>query len=158
YPEDERGAAIGTWSAASSVVAAVGPVAGGWVVAHASWRWLFFFNVPVAAATIVLADRRIAETRDPDAPPRLDVAGAALVTVGLGVIVYALIAAGGAGGIASPRSLALLVTGALALAAFVAVEARRQAPMVPLGLFRSRTFAGANLLTLLLYAALGAEM
>ncbi|HSS39824.1 MAG TPA: MFS transporter [Polyangia bacterium] len=157
YPAQARGAAIGTWSAWSAITAAVGPVAGGWVAAHASWRWLFFFNVPVAAVVIVLAARRIPETRDPDAPPRIDVAGAALATIGLGLLVYALIDAGPAA-LGSPRVLALLVLGMAALAGFIVVEARVKLPMVPLGLFRSRTFAATNLLTLLLYAALGGAM
>ncbi|HVY37293.1 MAG TPA: MFS transporter [Polyangia bacterium] len=157
YPAERRGAAIGTWSAWSAITAAVGPVAGGWVAAHASWRWLFFFNVPVAAVVVALAARRIPETRDPEAPPRVDLAGAGLATVGLGLLVYALIEAGPAG-LASPRVLALLGVGAAALGAFVGVEARVRWPMVPLGLFRSRTFAATNALTLLLYAAMGGAM
>jgi EmrB/QacA subfamily drug resistance transporter len=155
YPDHARGKAIGTWSAASAVTAAVGPVAGGWVVAHASWRWLFFFNVPVAAATVALAARHVRETRDDSAPARLDVPGAVLATTSLGLVTYALI---DAGGVASPRVLALLATGAVAFGAFLRVESRRQAPMVPLSLFGSRTFSGANLLTLFLYAALGGAL
>ncbi len=158
YPEKTRGAAIGTWSAWSAITAAVGPVAGGWVVAHASWRWLFFMNVPLAVAVIVLGWRQVAETRDPEAPPHLDLAGATLATVGLGLVVYALVDAGQAGGLTTGRALAPLGLGALTLGAFVLCEWRRAAPMVPLSLFRSRTFAGANLLTLLLYAAMGALM
>jgi EmrB/QacA subfamily drug resistance transporter len=159
YPEKTRGAAIGTWSSWSAITAGLGPVAGGWVVAHASWRWLFFFNVPVAAVVIALGARRVAETRDPEAPPRLDLAGAALATLGLGLVVYALVDAGGAAGrLATARVLVPLALGALTLVAFVVLEARRQAPMVSLGLFRSRTFSGANLLTLLLYAAMGGAL
>ena len=157
FPAEKRGAAIGTWSAWSAITAAAGPVAGGWVASHASWRWLFFFNVPVAAVVVMLAARRVSETRDPEAPTRLDLAGAALATLGLGLVVYALIDAGPLG-ISSPRALALLGLGAAALCAFVVVEARVTAPMVPLALFRSRTFSGTNLLTLLLYAALGGAL
>ena len=97
YPEEARGAAIGTWSAASGVTASIGPVAGGWVVAHASWRWLFFFNLPLAALVVALAALRVGETRDPDAPRRLDLPGAALATAGLGLVVYALVNAGPSG-------------------------------------------------------------
>ena len=97
YPAERRGAAIGSWSAWSAITGAVGPVVGGWVASHASWRWLFFFNVPVAGLVVTLAIRRVAETRDPDAPPRLDLAGAALATLGLGLVVYALIEAGPTG-------------------------------------------------------------
>jgi EmrB/QacA subfamily drug resistance transporter len=157
FPPAERGRAIGTWSAWSAITAAVGPVAGGWVATHASWRWLFLFNLPVAAAVVLLAARRVAESRDPEAPRRLDFAGAALATLGLGLIVYALIDAGPTG-LGSRRTVALIALGAAFLVAFVVVEARRAAPMVPLGLFRSRAFTGANLLTLCLYAALGGAL
>jgi len=158
YPEKERGAAIGTWSAWSSITAALGPVAGGWVVAHGSWRWLFFFNVPVAAAVLVLAGRHVGETRDETAAQRMDWPGAGLATLGLGAIVYALLGAGAQGGIGRPRVLAVLASGALVLVGFVVREARARAPMVPLALFRSRTFAAANVLTFFLYAALGGAL
>jgi EmrB/QacA subfamily drug resistance transporter len=153
YPERARGAAIGTWSAWSAITGAVGPVAGGWVVTHASWRWLFLFNVPIAMLVVALAARKVTETRDPSASARLDLAGATLATVGLGLVVYALIDSG-----SSARTLTLLGLGAATLALFVLVEARRPAPMLPLSLFRSRTFAGANLLTFMLYAALGGAL
>jgi EmrB/QacA subfamily drug resistance transporter len=155
---DARGAAIGTWSAFSAVTAAIGPVAGGWVVTHASWRWLFFFNAPLAIGVVALAQLRVGESRDDTAPNRVDALGALLATAGLGLIVYALIDSERAGGLGSARVLTPLVAGVLTLGAFVAVEAWRPAPMVPLSLFRSRTFSGANLLTLLLYAALGATL
>jgi len=158
FPEAARGRAIGAWSAASAITAAVGPVAGGWVVMHGSWRWLFLLNLPLAAVVIGLAALRVAETRDEASTGRLDLAGAAIATAGLFLVVYALIDSGRVGGPGSARSVLLLGLGGLALAAFVAVEARRTAPMVPLSLFRSRTFAGANLLTLLLYGALGGAL
>ncbi len=155
YPEATRGAAIGTWSAASGIAAAVGPILGGWVITYASWRWLFFFNLPIGAMTVVLAGRRVAETRDEGAARGIDVIGALLATVGLGAIVWALLEAPNAGGLTSVRTLAMLLGGTLALAAFIVVEGRIRAPMVPLGLFRSRPFAVANVVTALLYAALG---
>jgi EmrB/QacA subfamily drug resistance transporter len=160
HPADKRGAAIGSWSAWSAITGAVGPVVGGWVASHASWRWLFIFNVPVAALVVALAMRRVTETRDPDAPRRLDLGGAALATLGLGLVVYALIEAGPTG-LGSAPTQVLLGLGAAALIAFVVVEAKvksPRSPMVPLGLFRSRTFAGTNLLTLLLYAAMGGAL
>jgi EmrB/QacA subfamily drug resistance transporter len=157
YPDEEqRGRAIGTWSSFSAITAAGGPVAGGWVVSHASWRWLFYFNVPVAVLVLLLARGGVAETRDESAPRRMDWGGASMVTVGLGLVVYALIDSGkvaGAGG-----EVALVVAGIATLIAFVVVESRRAEPMVPLALFRSRTFAGTNALTLLLYGALGGAM
>ncbi len=154
YPESTRGAAIGTWSACSSIVAAVGPVAGGWVVVNVSWRWLFLFNIPLAAVVVVLAHLRVTETRDDAAPRRMDWLGAGLATLGLGLVVYALVDTHHARAV----TVGLVACGAATLAAFVWVEARGAAPMVPLELFRSRTFAGANALTLLLYAALGGAL
>jgi EmrB/QacA subfamily drug resistance transporter len=151
--KEERGAAIGTWSAFSAMTAAIGPVAGGWVVAHASWRWLFLFNAPVAALILVFARKRVAETRDESAPERMDWVGASLATVGLGLIVYGLVDSARQAGTA--RLVLFVGVGVVILIAFVAVEARCASPMVPLSLFRSRSFSGANLLTLFLYAALG---
>jgi EmrB/QacA subfamily drug resistance transporter len=156
YPEKTRGAAIGTWSATTAIMAAIGPVLGGWVVAHASWRWIFFFNVPIGLAVAALATRRVTDTRDESAAGPLDVAGSLLAVAGLGAIVWGLLEAPAAGGIAAPRTLASLGAGAVALFGFGVVERRAASPMVPLSLFRSRTFAGTNLATLLLYAALGA--
>jgi EmrB/QacA subfamily drug resistance transporter len=153
YDDQTRGAAIGTWSAFSSITGAVGPVAGGWVVAHASWRWLFFFNVPLAAAVVVLSRRHVVETHDDEAPATMDWLGAALATLGLGLVVFALVDSADPGG--ARLMVPLLGLGLLTLAAFVVVEGRGRAPMVHLSLFRSRTFSGTNLLTLLLYAALG---
>lgn len=154
YSERERGAAIGTWSAASSVTGAIAPVLGGWLVSHASWRWLFVVNVPVGIGIAWLASEHILESRDEQASERMDWAGAALVVAGLGSLVYGLIERGAAaegGGIPITAGLALLLL-------FIWVEARSSAPMLPLTMFRSRVFSAANLLTLLLYAALGATM
>ena len=152
--ERARGAAIGTWSAASAVLGALGPVAGGWVASHASWRWLFVFNVPIAVLTVAIALARVAETRDDRADARVDVPGAALATLALGLMVYGLLEAGTRGAVGA-RIAGSLAASAVLGAAFVVFEARAAAPMVPLALFRSRTFSGANLLTLLLYGALG---
>lgn len=151
-----RGRAIGTWSGATSITAAVGPVIGGWLVEHVSWRAVFVINLPLAAIVLLLVWRYVPESRDENAM-RLDWAGAALATVGLGALVFGLIESSSLG-MGSARVLAALVIGVLALAAFVVLEARRDHPMVPLGLFRSRTFSGANLLTLLLYGALGGAL
>ncbi|MEO6420211.1 MAG: MFS transporter, partial [Polyangiaceae bacterium] len=151
-----RGAAIGTWSAFSAMTAAVGPVAGGYVVTHASWRWLFLFNVPIAVVILVLARGRVAETRDESAPEKMDWLGASLATVGLGLIVYGLVDSARQAG--TVRLLTFVGIGVVILIAFVAVEARCPSPMVPLSLFASRSFSGANLLTLFLYAALGGAL
>ncbi len=155
YGPHERGRAIGTWSSTTAITAALGPVAGGWLVSHASFRWLFLFNLPVAIATGALLLLRVPETRDETAPSRVDIPGALLTILGLGAIVFALLDAPRMGGLTSPAVLALLAIGVVVLGLFVLVESRSRVPMVPLGLFRVRTFSGTNALTLLLYASLG---
>jgi EmrB/QacA subfamily drug resistance transporter len=144
YPVEKRGRAIGTWSGFTSITTAIGPVLGGWLIEHGSWRWAFFINLPIAAAVIALTLWRVPESRSASSEHRVDWPGLVLTTFGLGGITYALI-----------QSAPVIGTiGALLLIIFVFVEARSASPMLPLGLFRSRNFTGANLLTLFLYAAL----
>jgi EmrB/QacA subfamily drug resistance transporter len=157
FPPESRGRAIGTWSAFTGVTAAIGPLVGGWLVDHASWRWVFFLNLPLAAAVLGLAAWRVPESRDPETASRLDWAGAALATLGLGGVTFGLIELPARGALGASALLAL-GGGIAALAGFVFAEARSPAPMMPLGLFRSRNFAGANLLTFCLYAALGGAL
>ncbi|MDP9375821.1 MAG: MFS transporter, partial [Chloroflexota bacterium] len=160
FSGEERGRAIGTWSGFTAITAALGPVLGGWLVENLSWRWVFFINLPLAAAVLALVFWRVPESRDEGAAGGLDWPGAALATIGLGALVFGLIEAG-ARGLADLVVLGALVAGVAALALFVAVEARPsggRTPMMPLGVFRSRDFSGANLLTLLLYAALGGAL
>jgi EmrB/QacA subfamily drug resistance transporter len=153
FPEHERGRAIGTWSGFSGITAAVGPVLGGFLVDRYSWVWAFLVNIPLAAVVLVIGWRHLPESRSA-AARELDGWGALLATIGLGGIVYAFIEAP-ARHWGSPAVLAALLAGCVAMALFIVVEARVRAPMVPLSLFRNRNFAGANLLTLWLYAALG---
>lgn len=157
FPERERGRAIGTWSGFSGVAAAVGPVLGGFLVDHYSWPWAFLVNAPLGAAVIAIAAWRVPESKSPAAGTRLDVRGAVLATVALGGIVFALIEAPVQGWRATPVLLAASA-GVTAAIVFVLVEQRTPAAMLPLHLFRNRDFAGANLLTLLLYAALGGSL
>ncbi|HZF12653.1 MAG TPA: MFS transporter [Thermoanaerobaculia bacterium] len=157
FPPDRRGRAIGTWSGATAITAAVGPLLGGWLVDHASWRWVFFLNLPLAVAVLVLGWTRVPESRDSEAAQTLDGWGALLATAGLGALTFGLVEWPRLGP-RDPRVAGTLAGGVLALAGFVWVEARRAAPMMPLSLFRSKTFAGANLLTLFLYAALGGSL
>jgi EmrB/QacA subfamily drug resistance transporter len=162
YSEDQRGRAIGTWSAFTAITASIGPVLGGWLVAHASWRWVFFINLPMAVVVILLSVWRVPESRDETASRNVDWPGAALATFGLGAITYALISYSAAGSYSPAGSPAaygheaivwgLGVAGLVALLCFLIVESRSPAPMVSLHLFRSRDFFGANLLTFLLYA------
>jgi EmrB/QacA subfamily drug resistance transporter len=154
FPASERGAAIGTWSGFTAITTAIGPVLGGWLVQHVSWRWVFFINVPAAATVVWLAQAHIEESRDEEASRTLDWPGAVLVTVGLGAITFALIQAPSGG--ASVVWSGLL--GVVCLVLFVAIEMRSASPMIAPRLFRSRDFTGTNLLTLLLYGALGGLM
>ena len=156
FEGERRGKAIGTWSGFSGITAALGPILGGYLVENVSWRAAFLINVPLAAVVVFIALRHVPESRDPDAR-RLDLPGASLATLGLGGIVYGLIESSNRG-FGDPLVLGALVLGVAALAAFVFVERRSHEPMMPLSLFRSRNFSGANLLTLLLYAGLGGAL
>ncbi len=157
FDEKRRGRAIGTWSGFSAITAALGPLLGGWLTDHVSWRWVFFLNVPLAAAVILISLRFVPESRDGEAAKGTDWAGAALATLGLGGLTFGLIESSRLGW-SDPRVWGALIVGVAASAAFLAVEARVASPMMPLSLFRSRTFTGANLLTLWLYAALGGAL
>ena len=157
FPKSERGAAIGTWSAFSGITAAVGPVVGGFLVEHYSWTWAFLVNVPVSAALLLICVTKVPESRGSGGSGTIDVLGACMATLGLAGVVFALIEAPAQGWMAPPIWIAAGV-GLGALAFFIRVEAHSAAPMMPLSLFRERNFAGANLLTLLLYAALGGSL
>jgi len=152
FAEKDRGQAIGTWSGSTAITTALGPVMGGWLIEHVSWRAIFFLNLPIAAVVLFLVLRFVPESRDPESK-RLDLSGAALATISLGTIVYGLIESPRLG-FRSPVVMSALAVGVCTFAAFIAVEGYKRSPMMPLSLFRSRDFAGANLLTLLLYAAL----
>jgi EmrB/QacA subfamily drug resistance transporter len=156
YPKERRGAAIGTWSAFSGITAAIGPVLGGFLVEHASWHWAFLVNLPLGILLVVVCFWRVPESKGMNAG-HIDIAGAVLATIGLAGVVYAFIEAPLQGWF-SPAVMTSGVVGIAGLVAFVIVEMRIAAPMLPLGLFRDRDFAGANLLTLLLYASLGGSM
>ena len=154
FPESERGQAIGTWAGFSGITAAVGPVIGGWLIDHYSWAWAFLVNAPLAALIVAMAVLRVPESRDPRAVGQLDWVGSALVTLGLGGIVFAFIE-GPARQWTSPVVIGALALGAAAMGGFLVWLKRVQQPMLPLHFFRDPVFAGANALTLLVYAALG---
>jgi EmrB/QacA subfamily drug resistance transporter len=157
FDEAERGRAIGTWSAFSAITTAIGPIAGGWLVDHATWRAAFLINVPLAAIVVGLSMRFMSESRDSSRSARVDWLGAALAVLGLGAIIFALLEWPRRAG-HSQAVAAVLVCGVVLLAALVIVERRVPTPMVPLRLLTSRTFTLANLLTLLLYGALAAAL
>ncbi|HSD46562.1 MAG TPA: MFS transporter [Pyrinomonadaceae bacterium] len=156
FNKAERGKAIGTWSGFSAITTAIGPVLGGWLVENVSWRAVFFLNLPFAVAVLVISIWHVPETREEN-HGALDWFGAALATVGLGALVYGLLESPRLG-FGNPLVIAGLIGGVACMVVFVVHEARARNPMVPLRLFRSKDFAGANLLTLLLYAALGGMM
>lgn len=159
FSEDKRGKAIGTWSGFTAITAAIGPVLGGWLIEHVSWRAVFFINAPIALIVLLLVFLHVPESRDEESG-RLDWAGAALATIALGGIVYGLIESSRLG-FKSPAVLAALIGGGLTAVTFVLIEWRKGhggSPMLPLKLFRSADFSGANLLTLFLYTALSGMM
>lgn len=152
---ERRGRAIGTWSMFSTLTTMFGPILGGWFASQGLWRLIFFVNAPLALIALFVLATRVPESRDENAVKRLDILGAALATIGLAGITFGFLQASDpALGLRDPVVLAALGIGVAALVAFLVVEARSDHPMMPLRLFRSRTFAGTNALTFFLYAAL----
>jgi EmrB/QacA subfamily drug resistance transporter len=153
FDEKTRGQAIGTWSGFTAITSAVGPLLGGWLIQHASWRWVFFVNLPLAAAVLAISLWRMPESRSA-VIRRIDWLGAILATVGLGGLVYGFIESVDLGW-SNPLVYGSLGVAFVCIIALVAVEEKVSMPMLPLGLFHSRSFSGANILTLFLYAAIG---
>ncbi len=153
FDEKSRGRAIGTWSGFTAITMAIGPVLGGWFIEHASWRWVFYINIPAAAAVIIISLWHIPESRNA-LSRHLDWWGAAAATLGLGGVVFGLIESTSLGW-ANPFVYGALIAGCVCLGGFLFIESRSASPLVPLALFTSRSFSGANLLTLFLYSALG---
>ena len=157
FRAEDRGPAIGAWSGLGGVTAAIGPFLGGWLVQAASWRWIFLINLPLAALVVWVSQRHVPESRDPGARGGLDYTGAALAAAGLAGVVYALTDGPGLGW-TSPRILLAGALGVAALAAFVLWERRSRHPMLPLDIFASRQFTAANLVTFVVYGALGGSL
>ncbi|WNL44223.1 MFS transporter [Dyella sp. BiH032] len=157
YPASERGAAIGTWSGFTGITAAVGPVIGGFLVDHYAWTWAFLVNVPLGLLLLAIGVVKVPESKANKTVGQIDYLGAGLVTIGLAGVVYAFIEAPNQGWGALPVYGSLAI-GIAAMLLFIRVEARAMSPMLPLQLFRDRSFTGANLLTLMLYAALGGTL
>ena len=153
FDETTRGQAIGTWSGFTAITSALGPVLGGWLIEHASWRWAFFLNIPIAVLVISISLRHVPESRNATAS-HVDWLGASVGTLGLGGVVYGLIESASLGW-GHPLVFGSLIAGLLCLVGFMFVEARESSPMVPLTLFATLSFSAANLLTLFFYAALG---
>jgi EmrB/QacA subfamily drug resistance transporter len=153
FDEKNRGRAIGAWSGFTAITTAIGPVLGGWLVQHGSWRWVFFINLPIAAMVIVLSLWQIPENRIASTG-RIDWLGALLATVGLGGLVAGFMESVDLGW-RNPLVFGSLILGVICLSALLFIEGIVTSPMLPLSLFASRSFSGANLLTLFLYAATG---
>lgn len=154
FRHSDRGKAVGAWSGLTSVSAAIGPFVGGSLVDSGSWRLIFILNLPIALATVLIALRHIPETLDETATGKLDATGATLATVGLAGLTFGLISAGDRG-FGDPVVVLALAIGVVALAVFVEVERRSSHPMLPPGIFTSLRFTGANLVTMVVYGALG---
>lgn len=154
YPKNERGRAIGTWAAAAGIMTVLGPSLGGWLVDFVGWRAIFFINPPIAAVTLVLAVRLPFDGPSRSRAP-LDFLGSALAVLALGLLSYGLIALGEGIATIGAAAVALSVPAAIL---FGVVEARKASPMLPLSLFGDRSFLGANVMTVLLYAALSAAL
>jgi EmrB/QacA subfamily drug resistance transporter len=144
FPPQERGKALGMWAGVSALALAIGPVVGGYLVEYVSWQSIFFLNLPVAAGALAITLFATQESRDETVLPRLDLAGIATITIGLGALTLALVEAN-AWGWGSPEHVALFVVAALGLAAFAVVERRVRVPMVDFAFFGSKTFLGASL-------------
>ncbi len=153
FAPGDRARAIGAWSGLGAIAAAVGPLVGGWLVGAVGWRWIFWTNLPIAAAVLWMTLRHVPESRAQiTTTRRFDVEGASLATAGLGAVTWALIAAGEQG--ASGAVVVGAASGVLALVAFLVVQARVPAPMMPLGLFGSRQFSAANAVTFVVYGGM----
>ncbi|MDQ2728239.1 MAG: DHA2 family efflux MFS transporter permease subunit [Actinomycetota bacterium] len=153
----DRPRAIGAWSGLGGLATAAGPLVGGYLIAAGSWRWVFFINVPIAAAVLAVAARHVPESRDPSVSGRLDTVGAALAVLFLTGTTYGLIE-GPTHGWTSPAVLIALVGAAVAAPSFLIVERSRANPMLPLTMFRQRQFSAANAVTFVVYGALGGAL
>ncbi len=154
FDDDDRGRAIGAWSGLGGVATAAGPLLGGYLIAAASWRWIFLINLPIGAVVIATSIRHVPESRDPTAVGRVDLAGAFLATASLACLTYALIE-GPANAWRNHLAIVMLAVGLAGIVAFLVVERASKAPMLPLQIFKSQQFTITNAVTLVVYAALG---
>ncbi len=152
FDESERGRAIGTWSAFSAVTTAVGPLLGGYLAEEVSWRLVFFINIPIIITVIVIVIKKVPESQDRTTTQKLDWFGALTITLSMGLLVYVFTEAS-SHSLAEPEMFTMLIAGTVLFFVFIYWETKTPHPMLPLGLFSNRTFLGANLLTLFLYAA-----
>ena len=157
FGEGEKGKAIGMWSSFSAITAALGPLLGGWLIDNFSWRWIFFINLPIAVIVLLITFFKVEESKNNEDNQTLDLLGSFLVTVGLGLLVYGLIESSELG-LTNFLVMGLISVGALVLLLFLIVESKLESPMMPLSLFKSKTFSGANILTFFIYSALSGAL
>ncbi|MFQ5788829.1 MAG: MFS transporter, partial [Thermodesulfobacteriota bacterium] len=157
FSEEQRGKAFGTWSGFIAITTSLGPVLGGWLVENLSWRWIFFINVPLAFIVLFILFWRVPETQNEKGNGRLDLLGSFLITIGLGGVIFGLIESS-IFGFSNPIVFGALLFGILMIIAFIAYEARTDSPMMPLYLFKSKAFSGANLVTFLMWGAWAGAM
>jgi MFS family permease len=157
FKTEDRGRAIGAWSGLGGLASAAGPLLGGYLIAAASWRWIFFINIPVGAVVLGICARRVPESKDPSAKGPIDIMGAAVGMLSLAAVTYGLIEGPGRG-FSSAAVVGALATGFAGSVAFVLIERAAAEPMLPLTLFAERQFSVTNLVTLIVYAALGGAL
>ena len=157
FHPDDRGKAIGAWSGFAGVGVAIGPFIGGWLIQAVSWRLIFAINVPIAVLVVAVTWRHVPESRDMRETGRVDITGGLLVTLGLIGLTYGLID-GPAAGWNRAAPLASVIAGAALLAVFVLWERRARNPVLPLSLFSSTQFTSANIVTFIVYGALGGAL
>jgi len=147
FPEERRGQAIGTWAGFTSIMTAAGPVIGGWLIEHTSWRWIFFINVPLAIIVVIVTLTCVQESKNEEQSGKLDILGATLIVIALGAIIFGLIEW------QNKTSFIFIaeILGVVALLGFFWVEVHSSSPMLPLKMFRSRNFSAANMITFFLY-------
>ncbi len=157
FPTERRGRAIGQWASYTTLAIALGPVLGGVLVDVASWRWVFFINLPIAVFLLAVLYAGVPESRDESAARKLDIAGAVLITLGFGGLVFGLLESSRLG-FASGLVWAPMVAGLVIIIMFILRQWLAASPMLPLSLFRSRAFSGANVITFLLYGAMSGSL
>jgi EmrB/QacA subfamily drug resistance transporter len=158
FRKDDRAKAIGAWSGLGGVATAIGPFLGGWLISAVSWRLVFFINLPIAAAVVLMSARYVPESKSPGPRAKLDKTGAITISLGLAGLTYGLIAASGSGGWTSPQVFISLGIGIALFAAFIVTERRTADPMLPLSVFRAKQFSAANAVTFVVYGAIGGTL
>ena len=153
FPPHQRGMAIGIWAGVSAMALAIGPLIGGLITEHIDWSWIFFVNVPIGVAGVVVGRLVIRESRDTSADQRLDIPGLLVSAVALFSLTFALIEANSYGW-TDPVIVGLFALSAVSFVGFVLLERHQRSPMLDLSLFRSSTFAGANVVALLVTLAM----